>query len=245
MINENEIRCKRGEEYPIASIDTTVQKLPVVILVDTSGSMADEISKVNAAINKMICDIKNDSIASRQVELCIISFNDVATLEQNWKPVTQMETVNYTSGGCTNLKAGLTLALDKSLERSRYYEAMGMEIRMPFLITITDGYANGPEFKGICNEIRRREENQKIRSFTIAVNDYDRKTVAELSSGKRVLEFTDPNNHNYLEFFNFMTQSLKKLSQSHGGDKITVESNLGDPDKGSTMQAPDLSAWLN
>lgn len=132
MVDEKEMVVKPGEEYPIPSENVTVQKLPVVILVDTSASMTYDLPKINAAINKMVQDIQAHNTANQQVELCVISFDDVATLEQNWKPVNQMNSVEFIPGGCTNLEAGLTMALNKSKERSQYYEKLGTQIRMPF-----------------------------------------------------------------------------------------------------------------
>lgn len=245
MVDKKEMVVKSGEEYPVPSENVTVQKLPVVILVDTSASMTYELPKINAAINKMVRDIQLHSSANQQVELCIISFEDVATLEQNWKPVNQMKPVEFTPGGCTNLEAGLTMALNKSKERSKYYEKLGTQIRMPFLITITDGHANSGDFNVICNEIRNRERETKIRPFTIAVSGYDKETIAKLSDKQRVLEFTGPDNHNYMEFFNFLTASLKVMSNSSPNENVNVNTNLGDPSKGSCMQVPDFNKWLN
>lgn len=245
MIDEREMVVKPGEEYPIPSENVTVQKLPVVILVDTSISMTSDLPGINAGVNKMVRDIQAHDVANQQVELCVISFNDVATLEQNWKPVNQMKPIEFIPSGCTNLEAGLTMALNKSRERSDYYEHLGTQVSMPFLITITDGHANSGDFNAICNEIRNREKESKIRPFTIAVSGYDKKTIAKLSDKKRVLEFTGPDNHNYMEFFNFLTTSLKVMSISSLNEAVNVKSNLGDPSKGSCMQIPDFNDWLN
>lgn len=245
MVDEKEMVVKSGEEYPVPSENLTVRKLPAVILVDTSISMASELPGINAGINTMVRDVQADNVANQQVEFCIISFNDVATLEQNWKPVNQMNPVEFTPSGCTNLEAGLTMALNKSRERSDYYEHLGTRVKMPFLITITDGHANSGDFNAICNEIRSREEEKKIRPFTIAVSGYDKETIAKLSDKKRVLEFTGPDNHNYMEFFNFLTESLKVLSLPSVNGNVSVESNLGNPSKGSCMQIPDFNDWLN
>lgn len=245
MVDEREMVVRSGEEYPIASEEVTTQKLPVAILVDTSGSMSADLPSINKAIDKMVDDIRNDNVANKQVEICLISFDDKAHLEQNWKPVSRVEPASFTAGGCTNLEAGLTMALKYSRERSDYYSDMGAEVRMPFLITITDGEANSGDFNAICNEIRQRESANKIRPFTIAVGNYDKETVARLSDKKRVLEFTDPYHHDYMEFFNFMTQSLKALSTSKIGENVDLESNIGNPNAGSGMQVPNLKSWLN
>ena len=238
-------RVKFGEEYPIPSLDVTELKQPILILVDTSGSMSADIPEVVKAINQMIDEINADPVASRQAEICIVSFNDNATVEVNWKPITETSHVELKSEGCTNLNEGLTLGLEKSLERSHYYEKMGSEVIMPYFITITDGYSNGPAFDTICEELNHREGQKKIRRFTIAVNNYDKTTVAKLSNAKRVLEFVNNSNKNYMEFFNFVTQSIKVVSTSTPGEHIVVEGNLGPPNEGSAFQAPDLSGWLN
>ncbi len=40
-------KIKPGEEYPIPSRDVSVQKIPVVILVDVSASMKNEMENLN------------------------------------------------------------------------------------------------------------------------------------------------------------------------------------------------------
>ena len=66
----------KGERLNPVIRHPTEPKCPVVLLIDTSESMAGEkINSLNSGVNLLINTLKNDEIAHKRVELSIVSFN--------------------------------------------------------------------------------------------------------------------------------------------------------------------------
>lgn len=61
-------------------IDNPTTRVPVVLCLDTSGSMmGDKISELNKGVKQFFEAVKNDDIAKYSVELCIVTFSQLLT----------------------------------------------------------------------------------------------------------------------------------------------------------------------
>lgn len=216
--------------------------MPVLILADTSGSMSGEpIQKLNASINRFAKDVGSDEKAARKIDISVVSFSDEPVIEQNWRPLNDMGYVNMEAGGGTDLSKALEKGVDMLRNRAHLYEEIGIEVKKPYLILITDGY--GGDVSQIANVIKRRTSEHKMQLWILAVSGYDRETVAKLSDGKRVFELRDEAGFDFTEFFDFMAVSVKAVSTAAVGQIAMVDSKIGQ--EGSTCVVPDLTAWLN
>ena len=85
------------------------QKCPVVLVLDTSGSMAGAgIDALNVALAKLKEDILSDATLTQRLEVGIVCFDDEARVERPIDLVTvdtDMPMLNI--GGTTNVVAGL------------------------------------------------------------------------------------------------------------------------------------------
>lgn len=217
--------------------------MPIIIAADISGSMSGApISNLNKSINRFAKDVCKDPRASSQVDVAVLGFNHTTVLKQNWRPVSQMEEVSFTAGGGTNISAALNEGIKMLREHCHMYEDEGIELKMPYMILITDGY--GGDVTQVAELIKKRTEDRKMKLWVLAVKGYDRETVAKLTDGKRVFELVDENGFDFSEFFDFMAVSVKAVSTSAPGvDTVHIESNIGR--KGSSCRVPDLDKWLN
>ena len=217
--------------------------MPVLIAGDISSSMAGiPIQNVNKSINRFANDVCKDPKAARCVDVAVIGFNDTPYIEQNWRPITEMSSVDFQAGGGTNISAALEKGIHMLRERGHLYEDLGMDVKMPYLILITDGY--GGDVTNIANIIKQRTADRKMKLWVLAVKGYDKKSVAQLTDGKRVFELVDEDGYDFTEFFDFMAVSVKAVSTSAPGqDTVSVKSNIGR--KGSNCRVPDLEGWLN
>lgn len=232
-----------GDYEEVAPENINESHMPVLIAGDISGSMMGlPIENLNKSINRFASDVCKDPKAAGRVDVAVIGFNDTPYIEQNWRPITEMSKVNFVAGGGTNISAALEKGVDMLRERGHLYEDVGIEVRMPYLILITDGY--GGDVTEIANKIKRRTAEHKMKLWVLAVKGYDEKTVAQLTDGKRVFELVDGDGYDFTEFFDFMAVSIKAVSTSATDqDRISVETNIGR--KGSNCRVPDLDAWLN
>ena len=98
------------------------QKCPVVLLLDTSGSMAGlAIDELNKALTQIKEDILNDTMLSNRLEVGIVAFDDDARVERPIdliSPDTDLPILNI--GGVTNLVAGMNKAIELVTERKNF-----------------------------------------------------------------------------------------------------------------------------
>lgn len=129
-----------GDYEVVAPENINESHMPVLIAGDISGSMAGlPIQNVNKSINRFASDVYKDPKAAGRVDVAVIGFNDAPRIEQNWRPITEMNQVNFVAGGGTNISAALEKGVEMLRERGHLYEDVGIEVKMPYLILITDG----------------------------------------------------------------------------------------------------------
>ena len=105
-------------DYDLPPKNVHMQHMPVALLLDLSGSMnvpdGRPIRNLNLAANKFIEEVARDPAASGLVDVAVIGFNDEATVIQGFRPVTEIQPLDLTAGGGTNLSAALELAVQSS-----------------------------------------------------------------------------------------------------------------------------------
>ncbi|MGI5884535.1 MAG: vWA domain-containing protein [Candidatus Spyradocola sp.] len=217
--------------------------MPVLFLLDHSTSMdGPAIQNLNREVNKFPRDICRDARAARCVEVAVVGFNGTPHVLQNWRPVDRMEEVHLVADGWTDLSAALKMGVDMLRERSHVYQDIGLEVKMPYLILVTD--CCGGDVSEIASVIQRRTKEHKMQLWVLAVQGYDKKTAAVLTNGERIFELKDESDFDFSEFFNLMKISAKAISASAPGqNRVTVKSDIGGPN--SNMRVPDLDAWMN
>ncbi|WP_434309862.1 vWA domain-containing protein [Hominifimenecus sp. rT4P-3] len=216
--------------------------MPVLLLCDTSWSMNGmPIQNVNASVNRFAADVCKDPKAAGLVDIAVMSFNDAPAIVQEWRPITKMQPVQFSAGGNTNLSAALDMAVKKVRERGHLYEENGIEVKMPYIILITDGY--GGDVTAIAQEIKKRVADKKMQLWVLAVKGYSKETVAKLTDGKRVFELVHEDGYDFTEFFDLMAVSVKAVSTSSPDQKIHVDNPL--KKEGTNLKVPDLDEWLN
>ena len=219
--------------------------MPVLILIDNSGSMSGPaISNVERSVNRFAADICKDPKAADRVDICVISFNDSANVIQDWCPITEMKKIELSAGGGTNMSAALRKAVDKLRERGHLYEDNGIEVRMPYLILLTDGMGDNIDL--ISEEIRDRTNSKKMLPWFLGVSGYDKTTAAKITEGKRVFELTDEKGFDFTDFFRVMEVSIKAVSTSAPGEKPVIkdeENPLNEENCG--VKVVNIDDWLS
>lgn len=230
------------KDYDLPPKDVNMQHMPVAIVCDTSGSMSGTpIQNVNLSVNRLTEDVCKDPKAARLVDVAVLSFNEEPTVVQGFRPITELQPVQFTAEGGTNIPAALDMAISKIRERCKLYEENGIEIKMPYIILITDGY--GGDVTEIAQIIKKRTADKKMQLWVLAVKDYDKETVAKLTDGKRVFELVDEAGYDFTDFFDFMAISIKAVSTSSPDQRIHVDNPL--EKEHTNLKVPDLDDWLN
>jgi uncharacterized protein YegL len=112
-----------------------------VLLLDTSGSMSGApIAELNRGMALFRDHLSGDSLASRRVEIAIVTFDNEARLVQDFVTADQFAPPTLTAPGiATSMGAGIQLALDLVQSRKAMYRANGITYYRPWIFLITDG----------------------------------------------------------------------------------------------------------
>lgn len=222
------------------------EHMSVVLAVDTSGSVAGEPPRqINANLNRFKECVCEDPVAASCVDVCVIAFDDEPRVIQDWVPVSQMQPIELTSGGLTDLNGAVLLAVEKLRERSREYAANGVLEKKPYLIVMTDGQDN---VTGAVSEaaalVTRRTNEGKLKLFFLGYGAYDRTAAAQLTeaNGRWCFQVRD-GCFDFHDFFDFVGNSVKAVSVSAPGERVSVPTNINSDI--SNVQTVDLDSWLS
>ena len=162
------------------------QKCPVVLLLDTSGSMNGQpIEELNKAIIKLKDDILEDALLANRLEVGIVAFDDDARVERGIDlitPETQLPTLSI--GGVTNLVAGMEKAIELVEDRKTFYKANGEQYYRPFIVLFTDGAPtnSAEEIEAIDLKIQTMSDNKKFVFLPFGVEGADMQLLAKLAA---------------------------------------------------------------
>jgi uncharacterized protein YegL len=114
-------------------------RCPVLLVLDTSGSMAGQkIQELNAGLQTFRDELFADSLASKRVEVAIVTFGPVRT-ECDFTTIHTFNAPHLVTTGDTPMGAAIEQAIDMLRSRKDIYKANGIKYYRPWIFLITDG----------------------------------------------------------------------------------------------------------
>lgn len=226
VLNEEEEATYEYDRQKL--FDNTAPRCPVVLLIDTSGSMGygklyngiKPIDEVNKGINDMFKYVRNDYVSSKRAEIAIITFSSQTTLISDFSLVDGKKDVNLTAGGVTTVAPALKLMMNMLEERKKKYKSAGRKYYRPIVIMMTDG---GPgdvsQFNEMKDKIRQATIDNKLTFHAVKVG-----TEENLENHKKHFNMLQGFDHQIPaglldvdkidKFFEWLSKSIEQRSKS-------------------------------
>ncbi|MDO5675387.1 MAG: VWA domain-containing protein [bacterium] len=209
-------------------------RCPCLLVLDTSGSMHGEpIKELNQGLRRFRDELCEDPLAARRVEVGMITFGGSARMVQDFVTASAFTPPVLEASGGTPMGAALELALDRLLRRKQDLKNDGIPYYQPWLFLVTDGAPTDAwrEAAAAVQAEGSKDKNSKatdkgINVFVVGVEGADMQTLAQVAPPNRPplklkgLQFAD--------MFVWISQSLGQVTNSNPGDKVGLQTPIGD-----------------
>lgn len=172
-------------------------KLPVCLILDTSGSMSDtlyskrgrvaKIDELNKNIDMLFDTIINDNNAKMMCDICLISCGgEIPQVINGYSNIENIHFQHVTARGRTPLGQSVNLALSLLIKRRQYYRDSNIEHYKPILMIMSDGMPTEDEYVYLDAAKRCSDMviNEGLKVLPIAIGDGANLGVLNLFSPK-------------------------------------------------------------
>lgn len=206
----------------VALAENTSQRLPCVVVLDGSSSMAQDnaIGALNDGLKLLESDLKADDVARQRVRILVLRVGapvdvDVVT---DWTDAIEFEAPEIEANGMTPLGAGVRRALDEIEGEKARYREHGIPYNRPWLFILTDGEPTDPDWENAADECRAAEEAGRVSVFCVGVGSANMAKLGRFSPRQPLalkgLAFR--------EFFLWLSRSARAGSKSAPSDQIQM-----------------------
>jgi uncharacterized protein YegL len=197
-------------------------RCPCVLLLDTSGSMQGEaVEALNKGLQSFKDNLTKDPLASRRVEVAIITFDNEIKVVQDFVTVDNFTPPTLTAQGQTFMGGGIQKALDLIQARKQQYRAYGVAYYRPWVFMITDGEPQGePEnvVENAAQRLKGDESNKRVAFFAVGVEKANMARLKELVVRAPVKLV----GLNFVEMFVWLSRSMEKVAQSRTDEQVAL-----------------------
>ena len=206
----------------------TPKTLPVVLLLDTSGSMHEngKIAVLNSAVNEMLTSFKNLDATNASISVSIITFGGNVQICQELKPVSEIGEINMIASGMTPMGGAVRLAKEmienKEIITSRTYR--------PTVVLLSDGMPNDSWEDAIDlfkNDGRSAKCYRMAMGIGVEEGTTEHKVLENfISNEERVYSAEDASN--IRKFFKYVTMSVTSRTRSQNPNIVPKKEEIED-----------------
>jgi uncharacterized protein YegL len=193
-----------------------------VLLLDVSRSMDGEpIAALNKGVETFRKELAKDPIASRRVEIAVITFDSDVTIVQPFITANRFQTPTLTAQGFTCMGSAIHTALDLIEERKGLYRENGITYYRPWVLMMTDGEPHGEAdliVEEAANRIKADEAAHKVSFYAVGVQNASMQRLARIV----VRQPLKLSGLNFQEMFVWLSASMQRVSRSQVDEQLPL-----------------------
>lgn len=193
-----------------------MRRLPVYLLVDTSGSMKGEpIAAVNSGLQTLVSSLRRDPQALETAHLSIITFDREARLVLPLTPVAELQLplIETPDSGPTMTGAALELLCQRVDVEVRTQSTDVKRDWKPILFIMTDGSPSDiQKYKEMIPECKKR----KFSAITACAAGMDAKIEKLKELATHIVSLDTCDGATFAQFFQWVSASISSGAQSVG-----------------------------
>lgn len=194
----------------------TAKPLPVILLLDVSGSMqGDKIANLNQAVEKMIETFVEEEKMETEIHVSVITFGNNVNLHLPLTKASQVKWQDLSASGSTPMGVALRMAKDMIEDR----QVIPSRAYRPTLVLVSDGMPDSG-WEGPLNDIVSQGRSSKCDRMAMAIGHDANEAVL-----KKFIKDTD-NELLYAENASKLHEGFKKITMS-----VTLRTRSQDPNK--------------
>ena len=197
--------------------------LPVIILADTSGSMAADgkIDALNQSLREMLATFSTTDDLRAEIYVAIITFGGEARLRTHLMPASQVEFGDLEANGGTPLRQAMdfaaTLIEDKNVIPSRAYR--------PTVVLVSDGQPTDT-WESALDKLTQQGRAQKADRIALAIGaDADVGVLQRFLANPEKNVFRADDARRIKDFFQFVTLSVTTRTRSANPNDVPMMQN--------------------
>ncbi len=204
---------------------TKPRALPVVLLLDESGSMSRPtsledscscIETLNNSVNEMIATFKREDIDACLIRVCIVTFGNVAKLKLPFTDVGAVDNINLTADGSTAMGGAFRIAKTEIENRQNFPHGA----YRPVVVLVSDGGPNDDGWEQSLDDFIHAGRTAGCDRWALAIGaGADRQMLGMFATDKEHLQEAD-NASKIRSFFRristHVSETNKTLKQTGG-----------------------------
>lgn len=201
-------------------VNNPTARVPICLVLDTSTSMEGEpIKELEEGVKLFFKSLLNDEIAKYSAEISVITFGEEIKVS-NLQSIENIQNPSFEANGNTPMGKAVNISLDILENRKKDYSNAGVDYYQPWMVLMTDGQPTD-DIELAAKRTSELISGKKLTFFPIGIGENADMQILKMFSPKR-----DPlrlKGLNFREFFEWLSKSVSRVSQSIPGDKIQLD----------------------